>query len=314
MEELDIFALSVEDVKTEEVIKPKNDTFKPNPKEGKDGVYSAIIRFIPNIKNPKKSIIKKYNYWLENNAGEGFFVDCPTSINEKSIINETFWKLYKSDSAFDKKQAERIKRKENNYAYVYIVKDVQNPKLDGTVQIFKFPNAIKKLIDAQLSPDEAEIEMGTEPVNVFDFFKGKDFKLKVTLKAGFWNYDECKFNESISPIKINNVKMENNPASKEIILGLYKDVTPLENNEYKPWTSEQETKVKQFLSEVTGTPAESISKVTVPTTATKKIELKEESPKVVQQPVVETTTDDTTAGGDEDIDEWLKQFEVGSEE
>lgn len=312
MEELDIFSLSVEDIKTEEVAKPKNDTFKPNPKEGKDGVYSAIIRFIPNIKNPKKSIIKKYNYWLENNAGEGFFVDCPTTINEKSIINETFWKLYKSDSAFDKKQAERIKRKENNYSYVYIVKDIQNPKLDGTVQLFKFPNAIKKLIDAQLSPDEAEIEMGTEPINVFDFFKGKDFKLKVTLKAGFWNYDECKFNESISPIKINNVKMENNAASKEIILGLYKDVTPLENNEYKPWTSEQEERIKKFLAEVTGNPSEAISKVTAPAP---KVEAK---PKATQSeaPVKEVKVEETVtaAGGDEDIDEWLKQFEVGSEE
>lgn len=312
MEELDIFALSVEDVKTEEVIKPKNDTFKPNPKEGKDGVYSAIIRFIPNIKNPKKSIIKKYNYWLENNAGEGFFVDCPTSINEKSIINETFWKLYKSDSAFDKKQAERIKRKDNNFSYVYIVKDIQNPKLDGTVQIFKFPAAIKKLIDAQLSPDEAEIEMGTTPVNVFDFFQGKDFKLKVTLKAGFWNYDECKFNESVSPIKINNVKMENNAASKEIILNLYKDVTPLENNEYKPWTSEQDEKVKKFLAEVTGNPQESISKVTAPT---KKVELKKETVEVdVKDKNVSSTDTAADSEGDEDIAEWLKQFEVDSTE
>jgi len=313
MEELDIFALSVEDVKTDEVVKPKNDTFKPNPKDGKDGVYSAVIRFLPNIKNPKKSIIKKYNYWLENNAGEGFFVDCPTSINEKSIINETFWKLFKSESAFDKKQAERIKRKENNYSYVYIVKDIQNPKLDGTVQIFKYPAAIKKLIDAQLSPDESEIELGTTPVNIFDFIEGKDFKLKVTLKAGFWNYDECKFFESVSPIKINNVKMEQNAASRELIMALYKDVTPLENNEYKPWTAEQDRKVKEFLSEVTGKPTnDAISTISAPA---KKVDKKVTQETVVTNTQVDESSSSTESAGEdeEDIDVWLKQFEVGKE-
>ena len=34
------------------------------------------------------------------------------------------------------------------------------------------------------------------PVNPFDFWKGADFKLKITRVAGFWNYDKSAFAES----------------------------------------------------------------------------------------------------------------------
>ena len=33
------------------------------------------------------------------------------------------------------------------------------------------------------------------PVNPFDFWKGADFKLKITRVAGFWNYDKSEFDQ-----------------------------------------------------------------------------------------------------------------------
>ncbi len=188
MENLDIFNLDIDNFKTEEKKSISSDLYKPDPKQSKDSVYRAILRFIPNLKNPKNSIVKKFSYWLEDEAGAGFYADCPSSVpGEKSVIQDTFWKLFKSESAFDKKQAERIKRKEYYYMYVYVVKDPQRPEIENTVQIARFPKAIKKLMDAQLEPSAEDIEMGIEPTNIFDFFTGKDFSLKVTLKGGYWN-------------------------------------------------------------------------------------------------------------------------------
>ena len=34
------------------------------------------------------------------------------------------------------------------------------------------------------------------PINPFDFWKGADFKLKITKVAGFWNYDKSEFDAS----------------------------------------------------------------------------------------------------------------------
>ena len=62
MKEFDIFNLNIADVDTHEV-KSKSatsDIYKPSADEGKDGVYKALIRFVPNPTNPRNSLIKKY--------------------------------------------------------------------------------------------------------------------------------------------------------------------------------------------------------------------------------------------------------------
>lgn len=312
--ELDIFNLSVEDLKSNEpVSSSKSDLYKTDPKKGKDSVYRAIIRFLPNINNPKKSIIKKFQYWLENSEGEGFYVDCPSSVNEKSIIQDTFWKLYKSDSAFDKKQAERFKRKEYYYSYILVQKDPQNPELEGTVQIFRYPKAIKKLIDAQLQPEAEELEMGTQPVNIFDLFNGKDFMLKVILKGGFWNYDECKFAPTQDAISIKGVKMDNNSESRNQILGLYQGVQDISEHEFKPWTDDTRGKVNNFLSEILGTPgasyANTATKQTKPSAPVANTAPAATKPEPEVLPEIEDTST-TASGSDDDIQKWLNEFGV----
>lgn len=312
--ELDIFNLSVDDLKVDEPsASSKSDLYKTDPKKGKDSVYRAIIRFLPNIHNPKKSIIKKYQYWLENAEGQGFYVDCPSSVNEKSIIQDTFWKLYKSDSAFDKKQAERFKRKEYYYSYILVQKDPQNPEMEGTVQVFRYPKAIKKLIDAQLQPEAEELEMGTQPVNIFDLFTGKDFMLKVTLKGGYWNYDECKFAPQQDTISIKGVKMDNNAESRKQILSLYEGVQDISENEFKPWTDDIRAKVNDFLSEILGNPGASYAnttgkpqKLSTPT-ASAPAAKKEVKPEPEVLPEVE---DSPSAESDDEIQKWLNEFGV----
>lgn len=308
-DELDIFNLGIDDVKSPEAEKSKgSDIYKPDPKQSKDSIYRAILRLIPNIKDVKKSSIRKYSYWLEDETGSGFYVDCPSSVpGEKSIIQDTFWKLYKSDSAFDKKQAEKLKRKEYHYMYVFVVKDPQRPELENTIQIARFPRAVKKLIDSQLEPSAEDIEMGIEPTNIYDFFEGKDFALKVTLKGGYWNYDESKFLEKSTPISINGVKMENNEEGRKMILDLYSGISEdLSIHEFKPWDNDMKARVYKFISDLTGeNPGSAYDKVTntKPTTSTK------------DEPVdkiTESTSDESSndSGGDEEIESWLKEFDV----
>ena len=71
----DIFNLSVDNFVTEEKKQETNTVYKTDPKLAKDSIYRAIIRFIPNVNNPKKSIIRKFSYWLEDATGAGFYAD-----------------------------------------------------------------------------------------------------------------------------------------------------------------------------------------------------------------------------------------------
>jgi len=303
-----IFNLSLDDFKTEEKPKGGQDLYKTDPKLSKDSIYRAIIRFIPNVKNPKKSFVKKFSYWLEDAAGNGFYVDCPSSIGEKSVIQDTFWKLYKSESAFDKKQSEKIKRKEYYYSLVYIMKDPQRPEFENTVQILRYPRAVKKLIDAQIQPDVTDLEMGTEPTNVFDFFEGKDFSLKVTMKGGYWNYDECKFAQAKTPIAVNGVKMENNAESRKMIMDLYENVTQdLEIFEFKAWDDEMRNRVHGVLSEISGNPGAAYNAVSSPAKSAPTSAPSQPAKAEAKAPVNEAPTN---PGTDENIEDWLKEFDI----
>lgn len=71
MENFDIFSLDNEDFLKPEAQTNTGDSniYKPYPELGKDGVYKALIRFLPNIANPKKSKIHKY-YEVERSSGQ----------------------------------------------------------------------------------------------------------------------------------------------------------------------------------------------------------------------------------------------------
>ena len=312
MENFDIFNLSLDNFKTEEKTQRGSDIYKTDPKLSKDSVYRAIVRFIPNLNNPKKSVIRKYSYWLEDAAGAGFYADCPSSNpGDKSIIQDTFWKLFKSESAFEKKQAERMKRKEYYYAYGLIVKDSQRPELENTVQILRFPKAVKKLIDSQIQPSAEDIEMGIDPTNIFDFFNGKDFSLKVTMKGGYWNYDECKFANTSTSISLHGSKMENNEEGRKAIMAIYEGVNVLEDHEYKPWTADQQAKVYAYLQELTGSnPGAGYAAV-----ASKPVETPFAGT-TVNTIITDTTgsldtaSSQATTSGDGEIEDWLKEFDI----
>jgi hypothetical protein len=311
----DIFNLSLDNFKTEEKKQEVSNIYKTDPKLSKDSVYRSIVRFVPNLNNPKKSIIRKFSYWLEDATGAGFYADCPSSTpGEKSIIQDTFWKLYKSESAFEKKQAERMKRKEYYYSYVYIVKDPQRPELENTVQILRFPKAVKKMIDAQIQPSAEDIEMGVEPTNIFDFFSGKDFSLKVTLKGGYWNYDECKFAASSTAITLNGAKMDNNEEGRKMIMSIYEGISALEDNEFKPWSEDLQNKVYAYLQELTGNPGAAYNAVTQPK-ADKPIPSTPVAGTTVnhvatETPSIEKASSEASKSSDGDIEDWLKEFDI----
>ena len=125
----DIFNLGVEDVETHQVqaSSSTNEIYKPTADDGKDGTYKALIRFVPNPENPRNSLIQKYVHWLTNSSGDGKLVDSPATIGEKCPIADVFWKLRKSDSAVDRKSSDKLKRRQQYYSLVKIVKDPQNP-------------------------------------------------------------------------------------------------------------------------------------------------------------------------------------------
>ena len=253
--EFDIFSVSVKDLDTGDRPAPSSDLYTPKPDQGQDGTYRSLIRFLPNVKNPRKPFVRKYVYWLEDRDGNGFYVDSPSTVGEKCAVQDMFFKLRNSESAVDKKMSEGLKRREVFYALVQIVKDPQNRDLEGQVKIMKFGYKIKTKIDEELNPQF------DEPTQVFDPFEGKNFELVISKKGGYPNYDSCKFQGSKSAMTINEEAVTSDDAGRTAILDFIKDAPELANFDYRPWNDEQRNKVMGVLSQFSN-PGSSIETVT----------------------------------------------------
>ena len=155
MADFDIFNLSVEDINTHNTATASADViYKPTADQGKDGTYKALIRFVPNPSNPRNSLVKKYVHWLTDAAGNGKMVDSPSTVGEKCPIADAFFKLRNSDSAVDRKMSEKLKRREQYFSLIKVIKDPQHPELEGQYLVYKFGYKIKEKIDEELKRGE----------------------------------------------------------------------------------------------------------------------------------------------------------------
>jgi len=245
MENLDIFNLSADSLVTKVNSKGEKDLefYKPYPENGKDGVYKALIRFVPNSVDPSKSKIHKYYVYLNDPiSGESFPVDCPSTVGKKSILKDVFWKLKNSHSAADQEMAKSFSRKEDFYALVQIVQDKNSPEVEGKIMMFKFGKKLNDMIEAQLKPEYGD------PSNPFDLFNGREFALQVR-KVGEWNnYDLCSFVGNPSPIKIEGIPMERNERDmKKIVDYLNEGPKNLGSFEYKDWDDATSQRVMSVI-------------------------------------------------------------------
>jgi hypothetical protein len=240
--EFDIFNLSVDDIDSYKRSESKgSDLYKPTADQGKDGVYTSLVRFVPNPKNPQKSIVRKFVYWLEDGEGKGAYYDSPSTIGEKCPVQDLFFKLRNSESAVDKKMAEKLKRREIYYSLVQIIKDPQNPDMEGEVKVFKYGYQIKQKIDEELNPQF------DEPCQVFDLFEGKNFELKVTKSAGYNSFTASKFQGKRTAISVEGSFMANNGDDRKKIMEYLKEVPELDSFDFKPWDDSTRASVERIL-------------------------------------------------------------------
>jgi hypothetical protein len=304
--EFDIFNLGVNDIDTyTREASGGSDLFKPTADQGKDGVYKALVRFVPNPKNPQKSIIRKFVYWLEDGAGNGGYYDSPSTVGEKCPVQDLFFKLRNSESAVDKKMSEKLKRREIFYSLIQIIKDANNPDQEGSIKIFKYGYKIKEKIDAELNPEF------DEPTQVFDLFEGKNFEMIITKQAGYNNYDSSKFQGKRTPILVNGKAVEKDAEGRKQILEYLNSSPSLDSFDYKPWDDATRSKIEDILNQYRS-PGSAIS-----TVSSKKSQTSEsasfdsfgfDEPKASAP--APTSTSSASEEDSDDLDEFLKGLDI----
>ena len=303
-ENFDIFNLGVEDVETHQPQTTSvSEIYKPTADDGKDGTYKALIRFVPNPENPRNSLIQKYVHWLTNSSGDGKLVDSPSSIGEKCPIADVFWKLRKSDSAVDRKASEKLKRRQQYYSLIKIIKDPQNPELEGKYMVFKFGYKIKEKIDAELKPDFGE------PTQVFDLFEGKNFELIITRQGEYNNYDKSKFSASKSAILIGETPAERSKESMAAIKEELDAAPSLASYDYKAWDEDTRAFVNDVLRMYLN-PGDSIAAVTSAPKAAPKKEAVAATTVVEKEASSTESSTSSSVSSDDDLDSFLNDLDI----
>lgn len=245
--DFDIFNLNNEDFLKQE---PKKDDdeflYKPYPELGKDGVYKALIRFLPNVYNPKKSKIHQYYVWLKDPLdGTNFKALCPSTVGKKSILKDIYWKLKNSTSAKDQDLSKQFSRKEDFFSLIQVVQDPNRPDLEGKIMYLKFGKKVNDLIEQQIKPEYGN------PSNPYSVFDGKYFGLHVR-KVGEWNnYDLCQFVGEKCPIRINGADIEKTEEGKKKVEEYLKTgPSDLEKNDYKEWNEVEREKIMKIIRNI----------------------------------------------------------------
>lgn len=209
------------------------DLYKPTAKDGKDNVYKSVIRFLPYVVDPDKSIINKWQVWLENpDNQQKKFVDCPSTIKAKSILQDTYFALAKSQSAQDQELAKNFSRRETFYSLVQIIKDPNHPELEGKIKIFQYGRKVYDKIKNIANPGD---DM-TEKNDPFNLFTGKPFMLHIKIVSSFNNYDDSQFLSKEAPIEIGGKVMTKNKENFPLIKAYLEDNSPdLSKYYYQPW-------------------------------------------------------------------------------
>ncbi len=157
----------------------------------KAGNGTATIRFLPRVEGDELPWVRIFSHGFQGPTGKWYIENSLTTLNEQDPVSELNTTLWNSGVEANKKIAQNQKRRLSYIANVLVVSDPKHPENEGKVFLFKFG---KKIFDKIMDKARPTFE-DEKPVNVFDFWEGANFKLRMRKKDGFTNYDESAFME-----------------------------------------------------------------------------------------------------------------------
>lgn len=149
------------------------------------------VRLVPNMSDPAKTFFHYYTYaW--NSFATGQFISnvSPQTWGERDPIAEARYTLSKHGTDEEKAKAQKVLRRENWLANVYVVSDPTNRENEGQVKLLRFGKQLYKIIMDAIEGDDAD-EFG---LKIFDLSpKGCNLKIKVERQGDYPTYVSSRF-------------------------------------------------------------------------------------------------------------------------
>jgi len=154
----------------------------------KSGSGYAVIRFLPSLDDDKTAFVRVFNHGFQGPGG-WYIENSLTTIGQKDPLAEYNSTLWNSGIEANKEIARKQKRRLTYFSNIFVVEDKANPQNEGKNFLFRYG---KKIFDKISSMSNPEFEDET-PTDVFNFWEGANFKLKIRKVDGYSNYDKSEF-------------------------------------------------------------------------------------------------------------------------
>ena len=261
------------------------------PKMGSDNTGYAVVRFLPGSDVNKTPWVRVYSHGFKGPNGKWYIEKSLTTVGQQDPVSEYNSKLWNTGIESNKEVARKQKRRTSYYANVLVVKDPANPSNEGKVMIYQFGQKIFDKVMGAMQPEFAD----EEAVNPFDLIEGANFRIKIKIVSGYWNYDSSEF-ERPSALSEEESKLE---AVFNAQHDVHEMVDPTTFKSY----DELNTKLMGVIGQTSGESyQDTSSNVSVPTAET--TNTKEEFGAVFEKPT-ETSTSSTD---EDDLEDYFKSL------
>lgn len=196
--------------KLKSAIKNQGSQFKQDerfwyPEQDKAGNAYAVIRFLDAAKvdgDDGLPFVQLFSHGFQGPGG-WYIENSLTTLGQNDPVSEYNTKLWNSGVEANKEIARKQKRKLTYISNVLVIEDSAHPENNGKVVLFKFGKKIFDKIKEKLEPQFKD----EQSVNVFNFWEGANFKLKIRKVEGYVNYDKSEF-EAPSPVAKTDKEIE----------------------------------------------------------------------------------------------------------
>lgn len=165
-----------------------DDRYWTMPIDEKTGNGTAVIRFLPICKGDKIPWVTLYSHGFQGPGG-WYIENSLTTLGQSDPVSEINTELWNTGIDANKEIVRKRKRKQHFISNILVLSDPKNPQNEGKVFLFKYGKKLFSKIQEKIKPEFD----GETPVDVFDFWKGANFRLKVKKVEGYPNYDSSFF-------------------------------------------------------------------------------------------------------------------------
>lgn len=188
-------------VNTKKTFERKVDTNLYSPKL-KDGSADVVLRFLPTPEGDldvPAAIVYSHSFQVN---GKWVIAKCPQSLGKthKCPICDAASNRWRSGNK--SKVTKNMFHKFSAYVNVLVIKDLNTPENNGKVFVMRLGKKLYQKLMDKMNPSPEALEMGDEPIHIFDYWKGANFKLKIRTvdfvnasgeKDTTVNYDSSEF-------------------------------------------------------------------------------------------------------------------------